>query len=90
MGTACCPVPGKGVAGHSVHAPFPGVKTMRWDQLLSGAIAQVRPAPRENLVLGYKLSWGGGGGRKVPGEPGNPLQSGATKTLCLPPMSRAH
>lgn len=41
----------------SVHAPFPGVKTNRWDQLSSEPMAQGRPAPRENPLLGYKLTW---------------------------------
>lgn len=31
---------------------------MRWDQLLPGAMAQVRPEPREKPVLGYKLTCG--------------------------------
>ena len=31
---------------------------MRWDQLLPGATAQVRPEPRENPVLGYKFTCG--------------------------------
>lgn len=61
---ASCPFHGRLEAGHSIHVPFPGVKTMRWDQLLSGAMAQVRPEPRENTVLGYKLTCG----RAVPLE----------------------
>lgn len=59
---ASCPFQGGLEAGHSIH--LPGVKTMRWDQLLSGAMAQVRPEPRENAVLGYKLTCG----RAVPLE----------------------
>lgn len=70
---AACPVPGGGEAGCSVHAPIPGVKTNRWDQLLSEPMSQVRPAPRENPLLGYKAHLGKG---NACGEPGNPLQNG--------------
>lgn len=54
---AACPVPGGAEADCNVHAPFPGVKTNRRDQLSSEPMAQVRPVPRENPLLGYKLTW---------------------------------
>lgn len=72
--------------------PLSQYKDNVWDQLLAGADAQIRPEPRGNPVLGYKLTCGRAVPLEVQATPSDTEHNRALEklNLCQPPMARAH